>query len=105
MNNHGTPGTNNNAPETNNERRDTASRSPDENADTSGHKTDARDIISELYGIIAACAESLRSFGRRSGKKFSPMMHAMSVQNETLKFPKNINFLTPIPKRVKCIER
>jgi len=88
MNNHGTPGTNNNAPETNNERRDTATRLPDENAGTSGHKTDARDIISELYGIIAACAESLRSFGRRSGKKFSRVMRAMSVPNETLKFPK-----------------
>ena len=52
MNNHGTPRTNNDAPETNNEHRDTATRSPVENVDTSGHKTDARDIISDLYGII-----------------------------------------------------
>ena len=83
MNNHGTPGTNNDASETNNEHRDTTTPSPVENADTSGHKTDARDIISELDGIIAVCAQSLRPFRRQTGKKFSPSMRAMSVQNET----------------------
>ena len=53
------------------------------NVDKKRRTPDARDVFDD-YGINAVLSQSLRAFGHRTGKKFSPMMHAMSVENAAM---------------------
>jgi len=53
------------------------------NVDKKRRTPDARDVFDD-DGINAVLSQSLRAIGHRTGKKFSPMMHAMSVENAAM---------------------
>ena len=53
------------------------------NVDKKRRTPDARDVFDD-DGINAVLSQSLRAFGHRTEKKFSPMMHAMSVENAAM---------------------
>ena len=67
------------------------------NVDKKSRTPDARDVFDD-YGINAVLSRSLKPIGHRTGKKFSPMMHAMSVY-ETLKLPWEVG-LTSVGRSV-----
>jgi len=54
------------------------------NVDKKRRTPDARDVFDD-DGINAVLSQSLKPIGHRTGKKFSPMMLAMSVKNANRK--------------------
>ena len=53
------------------------------NVDKKRRTPDARDIFDD-DGLNAVLSQSLKPIGHRTGKKFSRVMHAMSVKNAAM---------------------